>query len=853
MRNLKRVLSLALASVMLLGMMVIGAGAADKTAADLTDMDKVTNKEAVSVMVDLGIIEGKPDGSFAPTEGVDRATMAKLITYVLMGDVDAAIFEGTSTDLTDIDTNWAEGYIKYCYANGIISGDGQGHFFPTQGVTVVQAAKMLLVALGYDAEASKYQNNAMWSVNIMKDAQVAGLLNGVEGTANDTLTRDGAAQMIFNTLNAKTVTPKFQYDMGVQYLSEYVVSSTTLGYQTYGMVKVTATVTGIENGKAVLSPTTVGTNNLAISKTLTATPDMVGNVVSLYVKGTLDTDGKLAKAEKLISTSLVISATNVLGTSTDGTKVTGYEVGTTNDLTTNKSGNKKYIAELDENVKYFENGAPLENVNAANEKIVAGTVVELIDANNNGKADLVKLTNKTVKTLTNDVKTKTEDDVLMVSVPGVTSDYVDAKTVSGYEGLVKNDVVLVVTVGGVTYIEKAASVEGVVTGIKGETYKVDGVYYAVSGLAGASNSGYTDNGSDFKNTYTFYLDNGNNIVKAVKVSEETVTKTAVALEYGMVGGGEAIGASNVFQAQLLFEDGTVEVVEMSKFDGMTVVASGAGEGQVDYSAVNKTANKGVFVDYSVDKNGKYELTKVEDDSKAKIDVEPIVDTDDITSNAAVFNGTFVANANTTFLVKKGTGSDITYTVYKGIANVPGVTADDLTGGQVVSKNGVATYVYIEANKFAGDVSAAKYAYIINTETETVSDGNNGVDYVYSAIVDGEKTTLTADTDKLFTTSGLYTYQTTDGVVTSATPKEDDLKKGITTISGGTLVAGGTAYLYTDDTVFYAIDEKAGTVESVTADSISANEDVEVFVITAEKTENNTASVVFVITPSEAAG
>uniref|UniRef100_UPI0025EFAD38 S-layer homology domain-containing protein n=1 Tax=uncultured Pseudoflavonifractor sp. TaxID=1221379 RepID=UPI0025EFAD38 len=80
MRNLKRVLSLALASVMLLGMMVISAGAADKTAADLTDIDKVTNKDAVNLMVDLGIIEGKPDGSFAPAEGVDRATMAKLIT-----------------------------------------------------------------------------------------------------------------------------------------------------------------------------------------------------------------------------------------------------------------------------------------------------------------------------------------------------------------------------------------------------------------------------------------------------------------------------------------------------------------------------------------------------------------------------------------------------------------------------------------------------------------------------------------------------------------------------------------------------------------------------------------------------
>ena len=842
MRNLKRVLSLALASVMLLGMMVIGAGAADKTAADLTDMDKVTNKEAVSVMVDLGIIEGKPDGSFAPTEGVDRATMAKLITYVLMGDVDAAIFEGTSTDLTDIDTNWAEGYIKYCYANGIISGDGQGHFFPTQGVTVVQAAKMLLVALGYDAEASKYQNNAMWSVNIMKDAQVAGLLNGVEGTANDTLTRDGAAQMIFNTLNAKTVTPKFQYDMGVQYLSEYVVSSTTLGYQTYGMVKVTATVTGITaDGKASLSNVKPEAAATLVNEKLPVTPDMVGNAVNLYVKGTLNSDGTLNKAEKLISTSLVIGATNVLGTSTDGTSL--------DDLTTKLSTNKKFIAELDEKVYYFVNGES-ETEDDVKTAIKAGVIVELIDTDNTGKADLVKLTVKEVKTVVGEVKTKTENDVLMVAIPGVTSDsakltYVKASELSGYEGLAKDDVVLTVKVGNMTYIEKAASVEGVVTGIKGDTsktYKVDGVYYAVSALAGASNSGYTDN--DFKNTYTFYLDNGNNIVKAVKVTEEVVTKTAVVLDYGKISG-SGIGGTNVFQAQLLFEDGTVEIVEMNKFGGKTIVASSAGKDEVNYGDIDNGSNEGKFVEYSVDKNGKYELTLVDS-------AEAVATDKGITSNTAKFDGTNVANANTIFLVKKGTGSNVTYTAYKGIANVPSVAQADLKGGQVVSKDGVATYVYIVADKFTGDVSAEKYTYIISAKPETVSDGNNGVDYVYSAIVDGEKTTLTADTE-LFKASGLYTYQTTDGVVTKAESKQDDLKKGITTISGGTLVVGAdkTAYLYTDDTVFYAIDEKAGTVESVSSSNISADKDVEVFVIKADKTENNTASVVFVITPAEA--
>ena len=613
------------------------------------------------------------------------------------------------------------------------------------------------------------------------------------------------------------------------------------------MVKVTATVTGITaDGKASLSNVKPEAAATLVNEKLPVTPDMVGNAVNLYVKGTLNSDGTLNKAEKLISTSLVIGATNVLGTSTDGTSL--------DKLTTKLSTNKKFVAELDNGVNYFVNGVSEteKNVKAA---IKAGVIVELIDTDNTGKADLVKLTVKEVKTVLGDVKTKTENDVLMVAIPGVTSDkltYVKASELSGYEGLAKDDVVLTVKVGNMTYIEKAASVEGVVTGIKGDTsktYKVDGVYYAVSALNGASNSGYKAN--DFKNTYTFYLDNGSNIVKAVKVTEETVTKTAVVLDYGMVGGGDAIGATNVFQAQLLFEDGTVEVVEMSKFGGKTIVADKAGAGEIDYDEVDKVVdkkhvNEGKFVEYSVDKNGKYELTLIDS-------AEGIATNNGITSNTAKFDGTNVANANTIFLVKKGTGSNVTYTAYKGIANVPSVAQADLKGGQVVSKGSVATYVYIVADKFAGDLSDAKYAYIIdNGKFEVVSDGNNDVDYVYEAVVDGVKTTLTVDTKELVSANGLCTYRTTDGVVTSIEyVKDEAFKKGITTISGGTMVAGGTAYLYTDDTVFYAIDEKAGTVESVSSSNISADKDVEVFVITADKTENNTASVVFVITPAEA--
>ena len=62
MRNLKRALSLLLAVVMVIGMMVVGASAASYT--DFSDKGEIVNKDAVSMLTTLGIIEGKPDGSY---------------------------------------------------------------------------------------------------------------------------------------------------------------------------------------------------------------------------------------------------------------------------------------------------------------------------------------------------------------------------------------------------------------------------------------------------------------------------------------------------------------------------------------------------------------------------------------------------------------------------------------------------------------------------------------------------------------------------------------------------------------------------------------------------------------------
>ena len=207
---MKKLLALVLALVMSMSLVTISNAA-------FSDADKIDHSEAVEVLNTLGVINGMPDGSFAPAGNVTRAEMAKMISIIMLGNVDADAFKGTITDLTDINGHWGEGFIKYCYSQGIIAGRGDGTFAPNANVTAVEAAKMLLVAIGYNATVQGYVGS-QWSINIIRDAQLSGFYADLKGlTANKTLTRDEAAQMIYNAVDTGIVkkTPNWNSSTGV--------------------------------------------------------------------------------------------------------------------------------------------------------------------------------------------------------------------------------------------------------------------------------------------------------------------------------------------------------------------------------------------------------------------------------------------------------------------------------------------------------------------------------------------------------------------------------------------------------------------------------------------------------------
>ena len=188
---------------MMLSVMVVGAGAA------FSDQSKIKNTEAVDACTALNIIGGYPDGSFKPEGNITRAEVTKMICVALNGGKNPAVSTNTTPTFSDVRNNanaaWAEGYIESCAAQGIVSGVGGGKFAPNGNVTGVQLAKMLLVSLGYKSENEGFTGNA-WATNVNVRAAQKGLYAGLESMdTNAAISRDNAAQMVWNALNAYEV------------------------------------------------------------------------------------------------------------------------------------------------------------------------------------------------------------------------------------------------------------------------------------------------------------------------------------------------------------------------------------------------------------------------------------------------------------------------------------------------------------------------------------------------------------------------------------------------------------------------------------------------------------------------
>ena len=180
MRNLKKILAMVLALVMSLSLMAT-AGAAQFPDVD----DSNPYKTAIDVLDELKVFQGFEDGTFKPTDTLNRAQAAVLVYRIATGDVDNKYLDNYTymqqSKFNDLDGyNWAKGYINYCQNAGIVVGTSATTFNPGAPVTGYQLMVMLLRTLGY-GKAGEFTDPKGWELQTAAIAEREGILKNVTG------------------------------------------------------------------------------------------------------------------------------------------------------------------------------------------------------------------------------------------------------------------------------------------------------------------------------------------------------------------------------------------------------------------------------------------------------------------------------------------------------------------------------------------------------------------------------------------------------------------------------------------------------------------------------------------------
>ncbi len=738
---MKKFLSLVLALVMTMSLVTVSAGAKD-----FTDDSSITYKEAVDVMSAAKVIDGYAEGDFRPSATLTRGAAAKIICNLILGPTTASALVADAAPYKDVPTNHTfAGYIAYCQKEGIISGYADGTFRPAASLTGYAFMKMLLGALGYDAEVEQY-TGANWSINVAKRALNIGLDDDLVGEFNGVkaVNREEACLYALNTLTADMV----EYD----------------------------------------AKTTVSTNGTTVVIAGSKAKEMVNN--GNTDGKVFDKDGVMQFAEKYFDNLTVKTGSDDFSRPANVWKLKAEEIGTytnTPDATyTKKVENGDIYKDLGlgskieaKDVSVYEDGVKKTNTVAIEKgddtKVGNSGNGVLTEVFYDDDADTVTVTqintyvgsiNKTVKA------TDKKDAYVVVTAEGpVPSQGFDNEfeTDEKFEDDAYVLYTYSLTAKEIKSVEAAKKVEGTVTVAENsktdldekKALTIDGTRYKAAVKVGGEDIGEVS----VKQDYTIYLDSYGYMIY-VEENEEIgdyalVLQTAAKSDF--------VGK----KAELLFTDGTTKTVTTEK----------------NYHEGTNAIADNTIVTYKVDSDGVYTLREVASTKASYVDNSAALNlkndkagigVDTKTINGTSNNGVVTANSATVFVVRDTDDTD-DYTAYTGIKNAP--TINTTSGTTTATKAGV--YYYCKTGKMVTvmfimpganvnvEDESSNALFIAVDSVDNLIHDNDGDYYVFNAVINGEIKTVKVDQNvKVVNAAGVTT------TLTSAQTKNvDGLFKG----------------------------------------------------------------------------
>ncbi|MCI7734537.1 MAG: S-layer homology domain-containing protein [Dysosmobacter sp.] len=763
---MKKFLSLVLALVMTMSLVTISAGAKD-----FTDDDKITYEEAVAVVSEIGVVDGYADGKFNPTNTLTRQAAAKIICNLILGPTTAAELHADTAPYKDVPaTSQFAGYIAYCAKEGIISGYADGTFKPGNTLTGYAFMKMLLGALGYDAEVEGY-TGANWSINVAKQAINIGLNKSLEGEFNGikAVTREEACLYAFNTLKADMV----EYDSKTSVTvggAEVVIAGSEAKAQTWKNsatrkenIKDDAYIQFAEQyfNKLILDETTDVFGRPA--RKWTYKSEEIGTYVNYDVLVDEYTSSVSAKEVYDVIGKTAMDKFD-LDVVVDGNAKSAIvkEISKTNkdDLTDTGTGVLTQVF-VDEDNKQ----ATVTMIN---------TYLAIADKDYNAKKDEVSFDVYGIKETSKGVFEKFDTDDSNSNKVTLVK---ESMSVSGddfaIEDIEEDDAYLVTVADGEiqTLVEAEVIEDTEIASFKvGSNVTVDGTKYSFAETAefdAETLAAYTNGNSSINlkdTTYNVYLDTYGNLIGIEEVDAVD--------NYVFITGadqGNSNLATKTTEANAIFLDGTSKVIDVSNTKG---------DGVTDSPVINR------WFTYTVDKNDVYTLNTIKEDTfaskndkvgqKAQEEGNVQIDKKHVSLEG---NGDFkvvYGNASSIYLtasLKKVHSNERNYVVISGVDNVTtGVknasietwtekeAQDDVKKGETWADTSYGVYTLFKDNGYViaavvvgEDAASTKnlvYAHTSGVELESYDKTEDEWTWTRKVIFEGEEITLTEKSDSL---------------------------------------------------------------------------------------------------------
>ena len=735
------------------------AGAAFTDQADIK-----VDSDVVDTLVSLGVVNGYTDGSFKPNDTVTRAEMAKMIYVLRTGNSDASAYNNDKTSFTDVNGHWAAGFIKYCQSVGIIAGQSATKFAPDQTVTAQEAAKMLLVTLGYDAQKAGLVG-INWASKTNALADENGLLEDVTTSFTGPCPRQYAAQLIYNAIDASTVVwrddayTKYNYNgdenptigekyMGLKYATGILMASGKVGLDNTGASK--ALVVKADEKQTVLNTKYEANDLIKFTDIKTDYSDLLGMAVKVMYKDKDKVYGVYATDDNDVNISALASDLDtVSGEAKFKVDDTKYSV--------NKNGMTIYTIGVDTkgNVKIASTAVKnnASDISTAIKAIKDSDMeITVISNDNDEKVDAIFVNNKTFAKLTTVNSTSVSYKSVLLDMKGNTTgaavklDLEDDEP-EVYDGYKKDDYVFV---GADLYndavvIEKAATLSGKADSFKADSIKIDGKwhdYVLASGKSYTAKAGKTYTGYVY-GSYIYYL-----------TGESGSNSDVDTLLVKSVGDYKAMDEG--VEAKVYFEDGTEKVINVTDVvtasKGFDLNDWNDNESDTDNKCTTetaKTAKKLTKLDanklYAYDQDGSdYTLFVLDENFKAG-DVKVAAKGAKVEYNdkTETFSGTEAEDAAPIFISYKN------YDSYKVITGSALKNYDKMTGrnNSVVladDDNVVAAYIDLEKGLSNTDTL---YGVVKKSYSGTESNGTDTVIYLDMITSEGLKTVETEETGK----------------------------------------------------------------------------------------------------------